>query len=542
LKVGSQIGSAKVDLQATGGGETAGHTIELDIRMPGGPVVDVVDAVIPEKDQWSGILEFPGILGTNKAVLEVSRIPPLNLGKRLEFLIRYPHGCIEQTTSSVFPQLYLDRLLELSPEKEDEMERNIKAGINRLKSFQTPDGGLSYWPGSNEAQDWGSNYAGHFLVEAERAGYLVPPGMLEQWKIYQSKNARAWVAGTGRSELIQAYRIYTLALANAFEMGAMNRLKEMGDLPTVARWQLAAAYQLAGQPEAAEDLIRGKKMSFSPYRELSLTYGSDLRDKAMVLESLCLMDEIKDAMPLAKEISEELSEDKWLSTQTTAYALMAMARYTGVAGGAGKMAFSVSWNHSDPLALTSDAPMLQKPLIIDDKPSGWIEIENKGDMTLYARMILEGIPAIGSEKAAGNGMKIEVDYLTLEGEPIKLDKLEQGSDIVAEVEIFHTGRSGDYDEVALSQIFPSGWEIHNARMYSAALESDADIEYQDIRDDRVYTYFDIKHNQSKVFRVQLNASYLGRFYLPMVAVEAMYDATINARVPGHWVEVVRAGE
>jgi len=542
VKVGSQVGIAKGYLQAAGGGEKAGHMIELDIRMPGVPVVDVVDTVIPREGKWSQRVDLPGVPGTNEALLEVSRIPPLNLGKRLEFLIRYPHGCIEQTTSSVFPQLYLDRLLDLPQKKQDEIERNIKAGINRLKSFQTTEGGFSYWPGDGQAQDWASNYAGHFMVEAEMAGYLVPPGMLEQWKAYQSKNTRSWVAGTERSELIQTYRIYTLALSNAFEMGAMNRLKEMKDLSTAARWQLAASYQLAGQPEAAAALLRGKKMSFSPYRELSHTYGSDLRDKAMVLEALCLMDEIRNAMPLAKEISEELSGEKWLSTQTTAYALIAMARYTGIEGGAGRMDFTLSWNQGDPLAVSTDSPMIQESLVVDDKTFGLIEIENKGDMALYARIILKGLPPIGSEMAAENGMKIKAEYLTLEGEPIDPDKLEQGTDFVAEVQIFHTGRSMDYEEVVLSQIFPSGWEIHNARMYSSALEDEGEFEYQDIRDDRIYTYFDIKQNKSKIFRVQLNASYLGRFYLPMVAVEAMYDATINARVPGHWVEVVRPGE
>ena len=66
-------------------------------------------------------------------------------------------------------------------------------------------------------------------------------------------------------------------------------------------------------------------------------------------------------------------------------------------------------------------------------------------------------------------------------------------------------------------------------------------QYQDIRDDRVYTYFDLQANKRKTFRVMLNASYAGRFYLPAIYCEAMYDNTINARKPGKWVEVKKAG-
>jgi uncharacterized protein YfaS (alpha-2-macroglobulin family) len=62
--------------------------------------------------------------------------------------------------------------------------------------------------------------------------------------------------------------------------------------------------------------------------------------------------------------------------------------------------------------------------------------------------------------------------------------------------------------------------------------------YQDIRDDRVYTYFDIDANQTLTYYVQLNASYLGRFFLPGTFAEAMYDNSITAGVNGKWVEVI----
>jgi uncharacterized protein YfaS (alpha-2-macroglobulin family) len=79
--------------------------------------------------------------------LEVSSVPPINLSKQLDYLITYPHGCVEQVTSAAFPQLYVDIIAPLTDKQKQETERNIKAAITRLQSFQLPSGAFSYWPG-----------------------------------------------------------------------------------------------------------------------------------------------------------------------------------------------------------------------------------------------------------------------------------------------------------------------------------------------------------------------------------------------------------
>ena len=86
--------------------------------------------------------------------------------------------------------------------------------------------------------------------------------------------------------------------------------------------------------------------------------------------------------------------------------------------------------------------------------------------------------------------------------------------------------------MALTQIFPSGWEIINTRLdgTDSFYEQD-EAEYRDIRDDRVMTYFDIKQNSRLTYKVLLNASYRGRYYLPAISAEAMYDHTVYSRKP-----------
>jgi len=117
-------------------------------------------------------------------------------------------------------------------------------------------------------------------------------------------------------------------------------------------------------------------------------------------------------------------------------------------------------------------------------------------------------------------------------------------DFKVEVQLRHPGLRDDYRDLALTQIFPSGWEIRNWRMDETANPNikNNTADYQDIRDDRVLTYFGLRRGETKTFSILLNASYVGKFYLPAVSCEAMYNHTINARKAGEWVEVVAPGK
>jgi hypothetical protein len=109
-----------------------------------------------------------------------------------------------------------------------------------------------------------------------------------------------------------------------------------------------------------------------------------------------------------------------------------------------------------------------------------------------------------------------------------------------EVTIKNSGLSGDLSNVALLNYIPSGWEIHNARMddNEASLKNSS-YTYQDIRDDKILTYFDIRGNETKTFKFRLNASYQGSYYLPGINAEAMYDNTCFTRKKGSWIKVVK---
>jgi len=534
------LGIGKVKVTAKSGKLEASYDIELNV-IPRNPAITIIqDKVINASEHWNMEYKPVGILGQNTASIEISSMPSLNIEQRLNYLIRYPHGCIEQTTSAVFAQLYLNKLMRLPEGKQTEVQKNIEAGITRLNSFQLSSGGFSYWPGNTYANAWGTNYAGHFMVEAKKAGYAVSEGMVSSWINYQKQQANAWSKSSSdqNDDLVQSYRLYTLALAGSPAKGAMNRMRENSNISLSAKWRLALAYAVAGLDKQAMKLI--DNLSEVETDENTLKYrnsfGSTTRDQAMVLETLLELDQQEESFELLMKIAQKMGDkNQWMSTQTTAYSFIAIAKY------ANKFKLGEATNVTLNIAGTSSTVngtdfINQVSLTNADKISA-IDITNNGAAPIFARLISSGTPIEGNEKSIARNIKLKVAYKDMNGNFIDVNKLPQGSNFKAEVTISNPGQKGVYNELALTQIFPSGWEIINTRL-DGSETANSEVTYMDIRDDRVMHYFDLNPNQTKSFTVLLNATYKGRYYLPSISVGAMYDNSVFANKAGRWVNVV----
>ncbi|MBC7589265.1 MAG: hypothetical protein H7178_12995, partial [Chitinophagaceae bacterium] len=541
VKAGTGIG--KIKIIASSGKEQSVYETEIDIRNPNPPITQVQEFTLQAGQSMNTNVTMIGEGNNSKATLEISSIPAINLQKRLSYLIQYPHGCIEQTTSSVFPQLVLNQLMELNEQRKVEIDRNIRIAIQKIQNFQQSDGGFSYWPGNGSSDEWGSNYTGHFLLEASTKGYNVPSSMIQQWKAFQRSKALAWNVTTAPyygTDLSQAYRLYLLALAKSPEIGAMNKLKEWKFLTAEAKWRLAAAYHLSGQSQIALQLISGLPTTFPTRPFPGITYGSDVRDDAMVLETLTIMNRKAEAEQLVRTVASKLSQETWYSTQTTAYSLMAIAKYCG-SNNADKRINANGKAGNQHVSINSSSTISQN-IVAWQNGKAIVQLKNNGSNVLYVRVINEGQPLSNQIVPVNNNpnvLQVNVSYISSTGAAVDIAKLKQGRDFMAKVTIKNPGARGMYNEMALSQIFPSGWEILNTRLYNSegAFKS-SPSEYMDIRDDRVYHYFDIRQNETLTYYVQLNAAYPGKYFWPGVYAEAMYDNTISGGVSGKWVEVV----
>jgi len=547
--IADRIGVGKVKVLVSSGGFKSSYETEIEIRNPNPFVTNVSEAAVDAGSVWRGNFDLPGMEGSNESWVEVSAIPPVDFGKRMKYLLDYPHGCIEQTTSGAFPQLFLGDVMDLSDAEIKKTNENVKAAINRIGRFQLRSGGMSYWPGDGGENDWGTSYAGHFMIEAKKKGYTLPANWESAWITYQQRMAQNWSPKDARSgdyywyenDLMQAYRLYTLALAGKPEMGAMNRMKERGSTSLAAKWRLAAAYALAGQQETARSMINNQVTSVAPYTSMSGTYGSNYRDEAMIIETLTLIGDRAKAAPLVIELSRTLSSNTWCSTQTVAYGLLSIAKFS--AGESNRnISFTCSLNGKEVSSMKTNKP-LSRVLVAPAMLKGnKIEVSNNGGSLLYVRVVSTGQPAIGQEQAAASNLYVDVKYFDMAGNTLNTARINQGTDFYAEVSIWNPGTRGRYEEMALTQIFPGGWEIINQRLDVSAVVMNADApDYQDVRDDRVLTYFDLAQNQTRKFRVKLNATYLGKYYLPAISCEAMYDNSVFARTAGQWIEVVPAG-
>ncbi len=536
-------GTGKVVIEARSGKHKASYTINIEVRNPNPPLNRVFRRRLEPGQEYNFSETLPGMIGSNSIAIEVASLMPLDLDRRLRYLIHYPHGCLEQTVSGAFPQLYITELTEVSEKTEQRITRNVRAALNKLIRFQAPTGGLRLWPDSR-VSDWVSTYAGHFFLEAEKMGYTLPVGLKSNWLSYQQNRLAEWTIYDDdkyNMGLQQAYRLYTLALAGSPDLRAMNRLRETTGICEAAKWRLISAYVLAGQPEVAEKLASDAGYIVPEYNAFDQTYGSSMRDNAMILQSLCMLDEQDKAYLLAQKISNALTNQYWMSTQTTAFCLMAMATYyeDQPVNSAGTMFTYAEWG-DDAENISNDFYMTRLEPDALEYQSFDMKLKNIDKKDLFVSIFLSGNPLIDSTEDVDNNITMEVVYRSMDGKLINPTRIDQGTDFIAEVSLSATSYSTSYRDMALTQIFPSGWEIINKRMFDMPdVLKEGHYEYRDIRDDRVLTYFSLSAGAGIKYRVLLNAAYTGRYYMPGAQCEAMYNPDVYARRSGKWVEVVK---
>ena len=542
LKTGSKTGKATIHLTANGGGQQTKETIEIDVRNPN-PVVTLRNSQWIEAGQSKELsYNLSGSSTNNQIKLEVSRIPSVDISRRFDFLYNYQHHCTEQLTSKALPLLFVAQFKTIDKMEAEKIKTNVQEAIRQIYGRQLPNGGFVYWPGNAVADEWISSYAGMFLTLAQEKGYAVHANVLNKWKRFQRAAAQNWrmpQEASGwqqwQSELQQAFRLYTLALAGVPEYGAMNRMKEQTGLSIQAKWRLAAAYALTGKMKPAEELVYNVETTVTPYSSMNQIYGSSDRDEAMILETLILMNRERDALQQAKVVSKNLSQEDWFSTQSTAFALMAMGRLAEKLSGT--LDFVWSWNDKQQPAVKSAKAVFEKEIATTPK-SGTVSVKNQGkgalsvDLITRTQLLNDTLPAIS------DNLRMDIRYANLNGTPLSVNDIIQGTDFMAITSISNISGTSDYTNLALTHIIPSGWEIYNERMVAPETENAAadgsgqsvsKYSYQDIRDDRVLTYFNLRRGETKVFTVRLQATYAGNFILPAVQCEAMYDVNVQAR-------------
>jgi uncharacterized protein YfaS (alpha-2-macroglobulin family) len=522
--------------------------------------------------------------GTSRTRLTVSPLPIARFGPALTYLLRYPYGCLEQITSRTLPLLYLPELASaLAPETigAHDADYFVNSALDRMLASAMTTGQFHAWPGygAQPASDWVQVYATHLLLLASRQGYVIPALPQGQPLDYLARMVRSdlsdqvdrrWPAARSSSsepadEALRArcYALYVLALAGRPDAGAMDRLlsDQVDRLPVAARAQLAGAYALTGQQAVFDRLLPAVGTPIPEPDGHSCCLASPARDEAVWLEVLAAVAPDHPQVPaLVQRLTARAPEGYWANTQENAFALLALGRLvarTGQATASGSIRLDgeevgrfSGRGAAGGTVLASQAWMGRRLVIANDGPG-----------RAYWSLTGSGVPRTGGETQVAEGLRIRRTYLDTEGHPLDGGPLRQGQVVIGRLSL--ASERGPVDNVIVTDLLPAGLEIEQATLTDPELlravtgsgggstggsararggarrargrENEDDvmtlpIAHVEPRDDRLLLFTSASPGE-RTHHYLLRVVTAGRFLLPPVRAEAMYEPQVRAAGP-----------
>ena len=568
------IDTVVFNLSASGNAETTQQEVTLPLRSATPPITQIGQGVVRAGAPVDFVFPSNLFAESSEFSLTLSPFPAVKFAESLRYLIGYPYGCVEQTTSRVFPLLYFSELaavVEPTLAQEGSIDDFIRAGITRLESMLHASHHFAYWPNGTYVNPWSSLYAAHFLVEARKAGYAVAErvyadmliGVRELAKLSVSRNA---FGGGGLSnnmplrnpkptlsmstrtdgepgveELsLAAYACYVLAAAGQPEKGAMHYLKDQGlsGLSDYSQFQLTGAFALSGGLDTALSMLPVSVSAPTAKRETGGTLNSPVRAQAIMLDMLAEVNENHPALPmLVQNLMDAVStENRWGTTQENAFAFLALGKImqkqksrdiTGT--------LTINGEHFAELDTT------EKRYTDDAWDGAKFSLTVEGEGACYYYWTAFGIPRDSFIEEYSRELQVRRRYFDKDGEELT-HTYQHGELVVAEITVKALTES--LENVVVVDMVPAGFKIENPR-----LESRTDIpwiksdefkpDYVDIRDDRLIFFGNFPRQRERKFYYALRAVTQGEFILPPVAAEAMYDATKSAVAGSRRIEILR---
>ena len=519
-------GIIEIKLETQAGAETSRVSFEMANR-PAVPLTTKFGSGQVTADSLVRItLPADWVTGTEEYILRTSSLAAMQLTQNIEYLLRYPYGCLEQTTSALFPLLYFDDLVKIvRPELFGGKghEYFVAEGIDKLLRHQQSSGAFVYWPGSNRIHNWSSIYASHFLVEAKQAGYDIDNSSYKRTIRFLVNIAR----DKGFADVSNEQRVYACYILT--KVGKLdNRLFNYLSGLNVSKLPLYTVYQLAASMAMAGDVARAKEMI--PFDiQLDFTapqsggnFSSGVRTNAILLDLLLSIDaENPSAAVLARSLLQGARLNQWYNTQATAFALMSLGKFFSHTEPAdfkgyiqidgqekiqfGTEDFSYSSNDIGGKELT-------------------IAIEGKGTCFYYWQA--SGVPQSGAIPEFDRGIVVRREYLEESGSQVNLSNVELGSRIIGHIFIETTEES--LNNVVIADLLPAGFEIENPRLEGKNLMPEfrakqSKLEHQDIRDDRILLFINIRGRKTQHYYYSIRVIARGDFIVPPVAAECMYN-------------------
>ena len=545
VRAGRAPAAARFTVTASGNGTTSTDTLDVPIEPSQPQVRRAAHVSVAAGQQVDIDAMLSGWLpGSDRSTVWLSANPYGGAFSHLQYLIRYPYGCIEQTTSSTRPLLYVSSLLEnIEPGLTDggDIDEMVRYGIERVASMQTPSGGFAYWPGGSHPSLWPTAYATHMLLDARDQGRSLPDGLLE--------NAVEWMAGSveNTSDLRgAAYAHYILARAGeARTADAQRRLESTPADREESRTLLMAAIQQAGVRTHEATLKRPDLTPVSDKRDNDWSFYSDRRRRALtlnVLEELFPGDTANEALAALVSDAIDDRESSWYTTQELAWAI----------SGLGKRVVGMNASLPDATLLADQKALAARQQGAQGttwrlwSASRYSELSlaiPPSDKPLYLHVTTDGVRSNEPAPLGGEGLALTREYLNADGQALDPATHNLGDLFYVKVTIQNT-HDAPVQNIAMVDRIPAGWEIENPRLGRGSLPEWAedlamwDVEHMNLRDNRLEVFGKLDDSRERVVVYAARAVTAGRFKQPDVSAEAMYEPRIWARQPGSEIEIV----
>ena len=535
LKATDQIGKATVKVVTEALGESMESVTEIPVRPISPFVTECIAGSVSAGNAISLALSDQFLPNGRKSYLTVSPFPVANFSKELKYLVGYPHGCLEQTTSKAFPQIYLRDiavLLDPSILEHGSPTYFVNEAITKITGMQADDGRFSYWPGGSEYNSWATVYATHFLVEAKKAGYSVPEATL--------KSALNAITTIARSKLMEdyyrqvnnkteitriadkssVYALYILALAGQPELSIMNFYRTAPALLTPdTRYLLAGSFALSNDRKTFLELLPPQFVVEEPRRMSGGWFDSPIRANAIMLNVLLETDPSNPNIPRYMDyLSKSYEAHYWYSTQDDAFTLLAFGKAARRAGSGkfdGTITMPGNTQHYSGGNQKYDISAVQ----------GKIGFSLNGEGQVYYSLITEGVRRDGNVRIEDKNLRVRREFFNRFGAPIALDGVKQNSLVV--IKITAATDVDRLDNVAISDLLPAGFEIENPRLVETTqykfIQGESTPDYVDIRDDRINYYTNFNGTRLRIFYYLVRAVSKGEFQYAPITAEAMYD-------------------
>jgi uncharacterized protein YfaS (alpha-2-macroglobulin family) len=532
LQAGSEPGNATCKIITDSPSEHIEQTVEIPVRPAATyEVLGGCETIAPGSS--TTLLDNSNWLnGTRSTSLTLSGLPAVQLTGSIDYLMKYPYGCLEQTVSAAMPLLYLTDLINLiQPGRfhEGDLDEFVKAGIDHVLSMQKYNGSFSLWPDC-PTYDWGSLYATHFLVEAAAAGYAVPKPELNAALNYLTTRLNKSPTQEHDDHYNRAYSCYILARAGQPNHGECARLYDIKDsLSKETRTHLAAAIAAGGNRKRALDIL-DELHAIPALNNHAPTLGGCLlsteQSDALLLNTLLDTDPDSPHIPkLVIRLNNARKNGRYRSTRANAAALLALGKYTRLL-------------QSDPLpasGILTDSTGRETRL---DKlaevrvfhPQNHVTIRNTGDTPLYCFWKDEGVPKTASKKEVDRNLEVRRRLLDKDGMPIDPTALIQGEIVIVHITV-HS--EGPVDNLVIEDLLPAGLEVENANLKTSQLVSmpstkqTLPVLHKDLRDDRVLL-FTGSFSGTQSYSYAVRAVTEGTFVLPPISATCMVDENIHS--------------